>query len=347
MKQNIQVYFYLHPYFWPKGDIPEDADTNWPGFGFGPYTWTLQTYLRLKKNGFPCHLVSTVPLSGILIAHRESLSAIDGFFKEKVYPTKNLYVVDISADLDFYSYANFHIVQNPYQTTLQTDSFFMPHWPQPALIKRDALRGDRFENIAYCGNQKNLHPELRSKDWKMALEENNFKWSSKYQHFDHLNPDTYFTNSDWNDFSDVDCLIAVRNFQKTKKNRFNHKPASKLYNAWLAGVPAILGKESAYHYLKTNEFDYLEADSTHEVLKQLLMLKTNLSLRKRIIANGLVRAREIEAGVTLKKWVDLIHNVLMPRYERWISKNRVQQFFTLRVSQIEYQTNKLRNKFSR
>ena len=54
------IYFYLPQQLWPK-DFPRSADDNWPGFGLGFYTWTIQTFLRLRARDFPCQLVNRFP----------------------------------------------------------------------------------------------------------------------------------------------------------------------------------------------------------------------------------------------------------------------------------------------
>ena len=40
--------------------------------------------------------------------------------------------------------------------------------------------------------------------------------------------------------------------------RWYLKPPSKLFNSWLAGVPAVLGHESAYRAERRSDLDYIE-----------------------------------------------------------------------------------------
>jgi hypothetical protein len=47
----------------------------------------------------------------------------------------------------------------------------------------------------------------------------------------------------WHDYSTDDLVLAVRDL--TEKDALV-KPASKLVNAWIAGVPALLGPEPAF-----------------------------------------------------------------------------------------------------
>jgi hypothetical protein len=316
-RHSDEVYsFYLHPHFWPRGPLPSSADADWPGFGFGPYTWTIQTYLRLNAAGVRCQLVSTLPERGIVLAHRESLSAVDGKFEGRVLPRRDLFIVDICADLFPYPLANAHIVQNPSMTLFGKGFLYVPHWTQPALVPRRADRGDAFENAVYIGNEKNLPPDLRTAGWAEELASMGIRWRSHYQIFRYDDPSTYATSSRWNDYGDADVVIAVRSFGAGEA-RYVHKPASKLYNAWHAGIPVILGKESAYQLERRSELDYLEAGSRAEVLQHLAYLKNNPAARRAMVENGRKRAQEVDASATTQRWVSLLEDTISPAYREW------------------------------
>lgn len=53
----------------------------------------------------------------------------------------------------------------------------------------------------------------------------------------------------WHDYREIDVVVALR--PKSTKKHFC-KPATRLYNAWIAGVPAILPNESAYFFERGN-----------------------------------------------------------------------------------------------
>ena len=342
----LGIFFYIHPYFWPKGAIPKDPDADWSGFGFGPYVWTIRTYLELSRAGFHCQLTSTVPEEGILLAHRECLSAIDGFFKERVISNKKLFVVDISADLQLYQQANLHIVQNMQQERFYSECFYMRHWPQPALIKRNLNRGDKFENVVFFGNRKNLIPELKAPEWRNELIRLNLNWLEKDQRFDHLDINSYSEKSNWSNYSDVDAVVAIRGFTSKNQYSFDHKPASKLFNAWIAGVPAILGKESAYVYERKSEFDYLEVNSIEECIVCLKLLKNDIGLRRKMLANGFERAKEVSANSTVLKWIDLLENVIIPKYNSWTRMSRVAQRVSIYSKCVRHQYERFKKALS-
>ena len=323
-----KIYFYIHPYFWPKAPIPDNANTDWPGFGHGIYAWTIQTQLRLAESGVDCELTSKLPERGVVFAHRECLSAIDGLFEGRVTRSASRYIVDISADLKPYPYANFHVVQNVFQERLYANASYIPHWPQPALIPRDANRGEAFVNAAYFGNFKNLPDELRSDAWARQLDALDMIWLEKYQKFKIQDPDSYECDVGWNDFRDIDVIIAIRELGGGHSG-FRHKPASKLINAWLAGIPIIVGREYQYRAMRRSELDFIEVSSIDEALSALRLLKNNRDLVRRMVDNGRSRSLEYTADATTKKWRSLIEGTIVPAYQRWLRLGASQRLASL------------------
>ena len=68
------------------------------------------------------------------------------------------------------------------------------------------------------------------------------------------------------------------------------KPASKLVNAWAAGVPAMLGPEPAYRELRSSPLDFLETPAAEAVLDAIDRLRGEPGLYAAMAENGLRRA---------------------------------------------------------
>jgi len=324
------VYFYLPKADWTE-DMPDNADAYWVGFRRGIYCWTLQTYLRLRASGFPCQLTDTLPDDGVILAHWDSLPP-------ELQPGPRQMVVCFQADRARHPYAQIHVVQNPLALSLKImtlgdrfllpgDRYFMPHWPQPGLIPRDPSRGDRCENIAFFGLEENLAPELRTASWQEQVTSLGLSWRV-ISEFDL-----------WNDYSEVDVILAVRSFGRQE---YSWKPAAKLYNAWHAGVPAILGYDSAFRQERKSELDYLEVLSLADTLQALAKLRENPELRRKIIQNGQLRAIETSPAQLTKRWQTFLETVAIPAYHHWcVSPNLVRQSFLLR-RQLAIQTKDFR-----
>jgi hypothetical protein len=308
-------YFYLPPEDFPE-EIPENANFYWPGFRKGIYCWTLQTYLNLRSQDFPCILTDEFPDTGIVLAHWDSLP-ID------LEPSPQQLIVCFQADRARHPYAQVHIVQNRDSARrdlmtwgdrylLPGQDYYMPHWPQPGLLARSPERGDRFENLGYFGLEANLLPKFKTKKWQEQLNDLGLSWLI-VQEFDR-----------WNDYSHVDAVVAIRSFKQTG---FTWKPATKLFNAWHAGVPAILGCESAYQAERKSDLDYLEVSTLEETLQAIRRLKDNVHLRQSMVKQGRIRAQETTQSFLTNRWTYLLQKDLSENYEQWIQSKLYRETF--------------------
>jgi hypothetical protein len=207
----------------------------------------------------------------------------------------------LKADYDWHPYAQIHVVLNPRESGIIWNSHYIPHWRQPGLIPRNPLRGDAFENIAYFGEIDNLAPELRDAKWSDRLKAMGLKWC-------------VMPRERWHDFSEVDAIVAVRSFQH---RGYLAKPATKLYNAWHAGVPALLGEEAAYQAERKSDLDYCRVSSVEMTLNCLAKLMADIKLRNAMVENGRARALETASELTVEKWKHLINQIVIPAYLKW------------------------------
>lgn len=334
------IYFYIPQRYWPR-TMPTSADDNWKGFGIGIYAWTWQTYLRLKAEGFPCELVGELPAEGIVLVHRNSLRA----HNDNLKPEPNILLICLKAELQPYPYAQLHIVQNPTENQILKNSYYIPHWTQPALIPRNPARGDRFENIAFFGHEVNIAPELVHSSWQKQLNALGLHW---YPILNRNHWSDYSEISDrWNDYSEIDAVVAVRSFNRQQlylSRNYISKPATKLYNAWLANVPAILGGESAYRAERNCSLDYLEVASPVDVISALERLRDNPALRQEMVKNGQVRAQAIQHSNITAKWCNFLEEIAVPAYYHWRTKPRWFQQAMLGRNYLSFNINRGQHK---
>src|SRR5206468_2838231 len=91
---------------------------------------------------------------------------------------------------------------------------------------------------------------------------------------------------------------------------------TKLFNAWHAGVPAILGRESAYELQRRGELDYLEARTVPALVTALRRLRDEPEFRRAMVANGHERAKETDYAVITQRWKAFFEHMVIPDYER-------------------------------
>jgi hypothetical protein len=273
--------------------------------------------LTSAKVKFPCYLINKIPEEGIVIVHHNALR----FHRQPLSPSSKLLFIYIKAESTRSPYAQIQVVQNPEEANPQKSSYYLPHWSQPGLVPRSEQRGDCLINIAYFGHDANLASELKSPDWQIQLENMGLRWLPIINRNSWHNFETI--DNRWNDYSQIDAILAVRSFQ-SGKSYFN-KPATKLYSAWLAGVPALLGPESAYRYEGEKGLNYLEVNSVRESIAALELLQNNFSLRNNLIKNGTLRGKEFQPDKIRQKWQDFLLEVAVPAFEHWISLSRWEQ----------------------
>lgn len=269
------------------------------------HSWMYQTWSLLKQSGVPCHLIPTMPVSDIAIFLKMSLS-----LNCKSSIAANLFLVDIVAHGSPHPAAHFHIVQNKAHARWLPRSLFMPHWPQPYLIPRDPSRGDRFENICFIGDPAQLALEFIFPAWSERLKKElalNFKIKS---------------SEEWHDYSDVDAVIALRDISSA---RYLDKPATKLYNAWHAGVPFIGGVDSAYATDGRPGIDYLVASSVEETFQHLRRLKEDLAFRHQLVLHGREAGKAFTREATLERWKIFLLETLPQLVEQWQKKSVFQR----------------------
>ncbi len=303
------IHFYFPREYW-SADIPKTIDSYWrwassDHVSFRQYeisAWILQTYLYLKQKKFPCRLTGDLPSEGIVIGHRFS-------FDDDLVPNAKQFLICVLADKrqpygpGLHPYAQYHIVQNPLEAKMFKTAYYIPHWPQPDLIPRDTARGDVLLNVASICRKQELSDVMDN-----SLLETIKKMGLSFYIIDYTERDR------WNDFSHIDAFIAVRSF---KRKDWTWKPATKLFNAWHAGVPAILGCESAYRAERRSELDYIEVHSPQEIIEALKRLRNDKKLYRAMVDNCKVRARQVSPEVITEYWMKFLADIAMPAYEEW------------------------------
>jgi len=171
------------------------------------------------------------------------------------------------------------------------------------LVPRDLSRGDTFQTVAYFGEPQHLAPELKEPTFQEWMRDQGMELR------------VISNAADWFDYSAIDAVLAVRDLDG---NAHDNKPATKLFNAWLAGVPALLGPESCYAHHRRGELDYIEVRSVADIRDAIVRLKAAPDLRRRMIDNGRARSEQHTIAATTLAWSELIERRLVPDAERWM-----------------------------
>lgn len=277
-----------------------DPDRDWRRFQQGEGAWILQTYLRLARERYPVELSWKVPEEGVVVFHAKEARRL----RRRLRGKENLVLVGVRGDNREPLLADFEIVQNG-RFANGRKRFFLPHWPQPGLIPRDPDRGSRIERVAYKGFDANLHPDFRQPEWAAFLAGHGIEWVTDSVRF--AGPETQGEALSWPDFRTIDLILAVR--PRERKMRTS-KPATKLVNAWLAGVPALLGPEYQFREIRRSELDYIEVSSAEEAKVAVRRLLADPDLYLEMVENGRMRATEFSSEAILARWTELLYQTI-------------------------------------
>lgn len=308
----MQVSFYLPEKYFPseewiqawKEDRPFPLEES--GKAAAVHCWIYQTWALLTEAGIQTALVSELPTTGLVLALSGTLHS--SFRSDQL--SSDFFLVDIVADGLPHPAAHFHLVQNRAHARRLPRSHFIPLWPQPALIPREKNREMIFERVSFFGDPKNLAAEFFSFSWQQRLKK---ELSLEFE---------IRRAEQWHDYSNVDAVIAIRDFSRSRQF---HKPATKLYNAWLAGVPFIGGNDSAYQSDGRPGIDYLIAQSPRQALEHLRKLKEDATFRSHLIQNGVESGKRFSRSATLEHWKSLVQEILPGLALQWQKKSTFQR----------------------
>jgi hypothetical protein len=283
-----------------------DADADWRELQTGERAWILQTFLRLRRRGAPVELAAAVPPGGLVVFHSKHERAL----RRAARGAPGAVLVGVRADNRQALAAEFELLQNGRWADGRR-RFAVAHWPQPGLQPRDPRRGDRLECVAYKGFVDNLAAEFRGEAWRRELEALGVAWQLDAVEFRGAATDP--TVARWADYREVDAVLAVR---PARRGREHSKPATKLTNAWLAGVPALLGPEFAFRELRRSPLDYLEVDDVAAARAAVARLRAEPGLYRAMVAHGAARAASFDADAVARQWEALLFERLPARAAR-------------------------------
>ena len=185
------------------------------------------------------------------------------------------------------------------------------NWIQPGLIKRSEKNNpDRFKNLVFFGRSQHIADELRGNYFKNKLKKIG------------INFDIVTDFNKWQDYSNVDGVVAVRSFSKKK---YFQKPAAKLINSWAANVICFINPESSVTSELTRNNDILICSTIDELLEKIIKISNSTKLRRFYINSGKKRFKNLFNDPKTNDWNSLIDNVIIPHSKKWNNTNSIQR----------------------
>jgi hypothetical protein len=296
MAGDVRIHFVLDPRATRWADIAslDESDIARAPHRFvgGRNSWIAQSYLRLRDaieaRGWTVTAGPGFPPGAICIAHRDDVNR----FTSAAHAS---YLVVVRADRAPVEACDVAIVQNG--LACERHERFVPLWPQPGLLARDPRRGERVERLAYHGRTSSVPAWFDDPGFHRLLARRGVEMDAK--------------GRDWEDYRAVDLALATRS---DGRRILADKPATKLYNAWLAGVPMLASPEPAYCELRRAALDFITVRGPGDVLAAIDLLRANPRLYRAMADNGRERGAAFDVEATRERWMRLLEEDVVPAY---------------------------------
>lgn len=295
-QKNVRVVFVLRNRKRDWSDLERldesDIERQPQRFVGGRNSWIAQSYVRLgpalRDRGFEVGLSDHFVPGAICIAHRDDANRFTG-------RAADAFLVIVRADRAPVHACDLAIVQNGLDAA--SHERFIPLWPQPGLLPRDASRGSAIRTLAYHGRLGSAPAWFGSKSFLRDLAARGVAFEAHA--------------TGWENYRDVDLALAARD---ESPRVLATKPATKLYNAWHAGVPLLAMPEPAYLEQRRSPMDFIEVRGPGDVLRAVDSLRRDRLLYRALVANGFERAAEFGVQRTRERWLALIEREVVPGF---------------------------------
>lgn len=310
---------------WPLNFVLE-AKKIWPELEDGKVKEIDQDRLAdLSIESFDCWINQTyywMALAGLDVSisshpRPDVINIFPPFQLNRLTWKPSAFSVSVRADSYHSRFADFVITQNQTRTTDGKYSGYVPHWPQPGLRPRDPSRGAFVQNIVFKGFPNNQADFIQANSFIDRIQEMGMEVVLNEQQSVSADSRKAY-GLQWRDYTQADIVLAVR---RASAYDLSNKPASKLVNSWMAGVPAILGREVGFLELRRTPLDYIEATSERQVLESLSFLKNNSQAFDAIVENGLMRSSEFSVMKVLERWIELFNGSILTCFKDWRQKS--------------------------
>jgi hypothetical protein len=250
----------------------------------------LQLYLLLKDRVPGCTVSPAIMPDAVNIAMTYDLPYMP--------PANRPFIVSMRVDYTPRHWVDVEVTGNKAHA-VKSHSLWIPNLPQHELVERDPARGAKFETVGYFGRQLNHISRFTRRGAGFRYISEQVEDICK-----RLGLKLLSKGSDtWNDYSDVDVSIGIRDFTG---RTFNNKPAAKLVNSWLAGVPFIGGMDYGFVEVGEPEWNFLRIASAKDLENALTRLAGDPGLRAAFAERGKKMSAFYTFDETVLRWETLL-----------------------------------------
>jgi hypothetical protein len=289
----------MRVHFWISDPTPEvdgwDPDSAPERYSTGVGHNLYELYVRLRAAGRSVTLGPAQPDHGVVVVFARSLRPLTA---QRALlgglGSKPLIMIRSDIDPDWRTRLTPDIEVMPYASAVASPSqTWIPALPQRGMIHRSVERFGCIRTVGFKGNPQNLPEFMRERAWVQALEAIGLRWlpdaPQRGDGSDHT----------WHDFSGMDVAVCLR---AEDVGRRSWKPATKLINAWCAGVIPLVGPEPGYLDLVTPNKDAFLVANESDVIAALRRLVSDPELVQATERAIEQRAKDFATDAVLDQW---------------------------------------------
>lgn len=247
----------------------------------GKYIHSNYLYWILKNNNyFNTKLVTSldeVSEDDVLFFHYD--------YKDKIPEKTKFLKVQIVSDRPLVKNADYYCVNDP--SKVKND--FLLYEPLPVGLMQKNIN---FPPVKFHSNCAEFYVLNEFKSLKNLDKLKKHKIDLSFEHNRHVSLigfDVFFFLRNINSYNDIDKKGA----KKHLVTEASFKNASRLFQSWHMGTPAIFSSHTSMNHEKKSDLDFLEANSYDEFLECCIKLKTNKNLFFSMIENCKNRRNEV------------------------------------------------------
>jgi hypothetical protein len=288
-----------------------DPDIEPERFASGAGHNLIELYVRLARRGLTLTIGRAIPReSGLVVYYHHAWARraeIHLAMRAAPYRTA---VIRSDAPLWWESLLPADLVIVPNGNPVWSERYgargvHLPALPQRGLLPRTPGR-QGIRTVAFKGNPGSVPAYLRDPNFLAELHARGITLMLDVPN------ETDGSDQRWHDFSDVDVVLCLRG--AAPDDSLLNKPATRLINAWSAGVIPLVSSEPAYLELITHGLDGLVIEGPVGILEALDQLAANVDRSERMYRTCRERGMDFRVEELLCAWATMLERASADRF---------------------------------
>jgi hypothetical protein len=143
----------------------------------------------------------------------------------------------------------------------------------------------------------------------------------------------------------ANSILWKRNKFSVRIKNWYFKPATKLYNSWIAGVLPKCGPESAHIAERKDNYDCIIVELYEELKKKIISLLNGSGKLRQYFEMSVEKSNSVTDQMIVNDWAALIDNELRKELHFWRGSSVFYRYIFLIIRWLGYRIKKMKNKY--